>query len=136
MSYVEKNLGRNETIVLKAKKHFLTIFSHPIAFFTTELALTNKSVIGKAGLANSKSLNSPLNKVQNVSVASTLFGKIFKYGTIEVSTAAGSMKFRGIKNAEKFKTAVLNQMDIYDEEKTKAQAQQMASAMASAIKNQ
>ncbi len=137
MSYVDKHLGRNETVVLKAKKHFLTFFSHPILFFTNEIALTNKSVIGKAGFIRTKALNAPLNKIQNVSVSSGFFGKIFKYGTIKVETAGSEDKiaFYGIKKAEEFKTAVFNQMDIFEEEKTKAQAAQMAQAMASAIKN-
>ena len=134
-NYVDKNLGKNESVVLKAKLHPLTAIFHPFIYFSTELALTNKSVIGKTGMIKSKSLNAPLNKIQNVSVSSGFLGKIFKWGKIAVTTAGGEVKFACIKNAEQFKTAIFNQMDIFEEEKTKAQAAQMAAAMSSAIKH-
>lgn len=82
-NYAETNLTNNEKIILKAKKSFIAIFPHFIRFLTTELALTNKKVIGKVGLIRTHSVASALNKIQNISISSGLFGKIFSYGTIK-----------------------------------------------------
>lgn len=61
-NYAETNLTNNEKIILKAKKSFIAIFPHFIRFLTTELALTNKKVIGKVGLIRTHSVASALNK--------------------------------------------------------------------------
>lgn len=103
-NYAETNLTNNEKIILKAKKSFIAIFPHFIRFLTTELALTNKKVIGKVGLIRTHSVASALNKIQNISISSGLFGKIFSYGTIKIETAgAEPVSFYGIKKPESFK---------------------------------
>lgn len=133
-NYAETNLTNNEKIILKAKKSFIAIFPHFIRFLTTELALTNKKVIGKVGLIRTHSVASALNKIQNISISSGLFGKIFSYGTIKIETAgAEPVYFYGIKNPESFKKAVFAQMDRFDQERIREQAVQMASAMSQAM---
>lgn len=127
-------MTNNEKIILKAKKSFIAIFPHFIRFLTTELALTNKKVIGKVGLIRTHSVASALNKIQNISISSGLFGKIFSYGTIKIETAgAKPVYFYGIKKPESFKKAVFAQMDIFDQERIREQAVQMASAMSQAM---
>lgn len=153
--YVENNLNRNEEIVKKAELNPLRLVAAwvfgilfcwllfiplikaikaTIKFCNTELAITNKRIVGKVGFANSKSLDAPLNKIQNASASSTLGGKIFNYGTVSIQTASGSFTFEGIKNADGFKSLVMAQIDQYEEDRVKQQAQEMASAMASAMK--
>lgn len=153
--YVEQNLNRNEEIVKKAELNMLSLVMAwvlgilffwllfiplikaiiaTVKFCNTELAVTNKRVIGKVGVLDSKALDAPLNKIQNASVSSTLGGKIFNYGTISIQTAAGAFTFTGIKNADAFKGVVMAQIEQYEEDRVKAQAQEMASAMAAAIK--
>lgn len=108
-NYAETNLTNNEKIILKAKKSFIAIFPHFIRFLTTELALTNKKVIGKVGLIRTHSVASALNKIQNISISSGLFGKIFSYGTIKIETAgAEPVYFYGIKKPESFKKQYLH----------------------------
>ncbi len=136
--YVEKQLTNKEKVILKARISYVTIFTSIFCFrffrnlidiATTELAFTNKNVIGKTGFIRSGSLSSPLNKIQNINVSSGLGGKIFKYGTIKIQTAGGQVVFHSIKDAEGFKQKLLAQMDIYEDERI----QQQASAMAGAI---
>ena len=155
MGYVSDNLNKNEEIIKEAKLSiarlilsilggvlFFWVLLIPlfkaikavIRYFTTELAFTNKRVIGKAGSVDSGSLDAPLNKIQNVSVSSGLWGKILHYGTIEISTAGGKIRFEGIQDAESFKRALMNQVEVYEEDRVKAQAEEMAAAMASAMK--
>lgn len=153
--YVENNLGKNEVIVKKADRNALFLFGAwlkgivfcwllliptikaiiaTIRFTHVELAVTNKRVVGKVGVLNTQSLDSPLNKVQNASVKQPLFGKIFNYGTVIINTAAGEYNFGAIKNAEAFKGLLMAQIDQFEEDRLKQQADQMAQAMASAIK--
>ena len=152
--YVEKNLGKNEAIVKKADLNGLFLVATwikgillcwllliptvkaiiaTVRFKNIELAITTKRIIGKIGVANTKALDAPLNKIQNVSVAQPFFGKIFNYGTIQINTAAGEYQFGAIKNADAFKRMIMSQIDQFEEDRLKQQADQMAQAMAGAI---
>ena len=153
-TYVETNLGKNETIVKKAELNpivlvvtwigailFCWLLLIPVfkaivttlRYFNTELAITNKRVVGKVGVLNTMALDAPLNKIQNVSVSSNVFGKIFNYGTVVVNTASGQFTYVAIKNIDQFKGALMAQIDQAEEDKIKEQAQQMANAMSSAM---
>ncbi len=140
--YVENHLSSNEKIIYKGRISYITIITsifrlrlirNLIDIFTTELAITNKKVIGKRGFINSASMDSALDKVQNVAVKSGLFGKIFNYGDITITTAAGSYHFFNIAKAETFKQRLNAQIEQYSEDKVKSQAAEMAKAMAGAL---
>lgn len=152
--YVEQNLNRGETIVKKADLNplmlvFTWVFGilfcwllliplvkaiiATVKYCNIELAVTNKRVVGKVGVFSTRTLDAPLNKVQNAATKGTLGGKIFNYATITINTAAGEFDFVGIKNADAFKGILMNQIEAYEEQRLKDQAQQMATAMASAI---
>lgn len=106
--------------------------SRTISFFTTELAVTNKKLIGKMGLINTRSMDAPLNKIQNVSVSSGLLGKISGCGDIKISTASGIFSYRNVKRADDFKAVVMAQIDLYEEQEAQKRAQEMARAMVAA----
>lgn len=148
--YVNEHLNRNEEIVNTAvlSKAFIIwpviygFFGAPllfiptiiaivriIRFLCTELAITDKRIIGKVGIINTKSLDAPLNKIQNVSAESGLIGKILNFGTIKIMTASGTFNYPGVKEADVFKNRVLDQIDQYENDKIKAQAAEMAKAM-------
>ena len=152
--FVENNLNKNEEIVLKAKLNpiflvgkwivgilfcwlllipFFKAIGATITYCNTELAITNKRVIGKVGFADSKSLDAPLNKIQSSSSGSTLFGKIFNYGWVKIDTAAGKFTWSGVKSADAFKRTLMGQIEQYEEDRVKEQAMQMAEAMKGAI---
>lgn len=154
MSYVEKNLSKNEVIVKMADRNALFLIgtwikgillcwllfiplikaiAATIRFLKVELAITNKRVVGKVGVFNTKTLDAPLNKIQNVAENQKFFGKIFNYSTITISTAAGTFEFDCIKSGAKFKNMILAQVDQYEEDRIKQQANEMAQAMANAI---
>lgn len=145
--HIENNLSKGETVIRKAKIHgvtlvphvlamfifigFITIWGALIRMFTTDLGFTNKKIIGKTGLIKTQSLNSPLNKINDVGVSSGLFGKIFGYGNIVISTSSGRYVFKGVAKPNDFKNALHAQIDTFDEERIKKQAQEMAAAMKS-----
>lgn len=144
--YVENSLQKNETVVKKAKITLLYVFLHItnifiiplivriIKFSNIELAVTTKRVIGKMGVIRTQSLDSPINKVQNTEITQGLGGKIFNYGTVAITTAAGAYNFTGVKSPNEFKSAVMAQIEAYEEERMRLQSEQMAKAMAQAMK--
>ncbi len=152
--YVENNLGKNEVIVKKADRNGLFLLATwlkgillcwllliptikaiiaTVQFNHVELAITNKRIVGKYGVVNTKALDASLNKVQNVSVTQTFFGKIFNYSTVKINTAAGEFEFGAIKNADAFKGMIMAQIDQFEEDRLAQQANQMAQAMAGAL---
>ncbi len=152
--YVESHLNRNETVVKAAKRTRLFLVGtwikgvllcwllliptvkaiiNTLAYKKSELAITNRRVIGKIGLINTQTLDAPLNKVQNTSTESGFWGKVFHYGTVSINTAAGVIHFTGIKQPEEFKTTLMNQIEEYEQSRIQEQAAQMATAMSAAI---
>lgn len=160
MSFVEKNLRKNESIKMKAENStihvvvrsvvavtvfmlcadndlillglILAIFllAKPvITILTTELAVTNTRVVGKVGLFFTKTMDSPLNKIQNCSVEQDILGKIFGYSKIRISSASGDFLFQDINKGEKFKQQLMEAIELYDEERIKKQAKTIAAAM-------
>ena len=152
--YVENNLGKNETVVKKAELNWLFLVTTwlkgilfcwlllipfikavitTVKFFNIELAITNKRVVGKIGVFNTEALDAPLNKIQSVKVTQNFWGKIFNHGKIHISTAAGEYLFFGVKNADAFKRMLMAQVDQYEEDRVKQQAEEMAKSMASVL---
>lgn len=150
MSYVDKNLGKNEVVIKKAKKNGLYLLGawikgillcwllfiptvkaiiRTIQYFNCELAVTNKRIVGKVGVFNTKTLDSPLNKIQNVATNQTFLDKIFNCTDILITTAACDYCFSGIKANINFKNTIMQQIDTYEEERIKQQATEMAKAI-------
>jgi len=144
-SYVQQNLGKDENLILLAKPHWATLIPHIILMFigigfltmpfaiirmiTTVVAFSNKKIMCKTGLINTKKMDSPLNQINNVVVTSGLFGKIFGYGDIAITTAAGVHAFNGIKSPEEFRQAVNEQIHQFENDRIKKQAEEMAKTM-------
>lgn len=146
MSILSDNLKKDETMVGEAKVHWailiipalltfvyfiglIWLIPRIIRMLTTELSLSNKRLVGKYGLINTKAMDSPLNKINSVSVESGLFGKIFGYGTVTVNTASTTYVFKFVKGAANFKNMISNEMDNYEEFRIHQQAKSMAAAM-------
>ena len=60
-------------------------------------------------------------------------GKIFNYSLITVATASGSYKFDAIKNGNAFKNMITAQIDRYEEDRIKQQANETAKSMAGVL---
>lgn len=94
-----------------------------------ELAITNKKVYGKIGFIKTVEMNSPIHQIQNVRVSNGLLGKIFKYGTINITTTTGVYYFKCVKNPNDFKNAVMAQIAQSEESKMDLHAQKTADAI-------
>jgi uncharacterized membrane protein YdbT with pleckstrin-like domain len=149
--YCENNLQKNEQIVKKAKISKVAILSNIISmiFIITiprcliniiricciDFGLTNKRVIGKAGIISGATVDLPVNKIQSATVVKGFWGGIFGYGTVKITTAGGEpIMLSYIAQANNFKNAIMAQIEQYEEDKAKAQAAEMAAAMAAAMK--
>ena len=146
--YVERHLYENELIVEKAHRDpwklpgawfFGILFCwlifpligaivKTIKYNCTELVLTNKRVIRKEGVFNTRSIDVPLDKVYNVFVNTTFWGKVFNTNMIYIKTEDGVIVDR-IANADAFKSDILGQMDYFHESRLAMQANWTAHAM-------
>ncbi|GEM_PF-2251764 len=104
-------------------------FRDLLRYASNKIVLYEGHIEGKTGLIKTKKLNSPLDKVQSVSVSSGLFGKIFGYGTISITTAGSIVAFDGIKGANKLNVLINEQIEKAAEAKMAKQARLMAEAM-------
>ena len=72
--------------------------------------VTNRRVIQTAGVFSKDVVDSSLEKVNDVKMSQSFWGRLFDYGDIEILTASevGANIFRSIGEPIKFKTAMLN----------------------------
>jgi uncharacterized membrane protein YdbT with pleckstrin-like domain len=72
--------------------------------------VTNRRVIQISGVFNKEVVDSSLEKVTDVKLSQSFFGRMFGYGDIEILTASelGVNLFHEIHNPIEFKTAMLN----------------------------
>ena len=61
-----------------------------IIWTATEIAVTNKRVIGKVGLIRRNSLEIVHSKVESLGVDQSILGRIFNYGTVIISGTGGN----------------------------------------------
>lgn len=80
-----------------------------IRLATTEVAVTDRRIIGKVGWIATRSLDLRLAKLEGVSVSRGLLGAIFNYGSIKV-VGSGSTRavFPGMSNPEALRRAFVD----------------------------
>lgn len=110
----------------------LLIIGRPlIMLLTTDFILTSKRLIGRSGLISTKSLDSPINKLNLVKVDIGLLGKMFDYGNVVVATSSGSYVFHNIIHPEYIRQSIMGQIEKSEDERIKKQAEETARAMRS-----
>ncbi len=100
-----------------------------IDLFCTDVAATNKRVIGKTGIVATKTVDIAIGKVDTVQT--TFFGRIFKYYTLKITGGgnAEGVSFDGVVNANEIRNEINNAIERHAEDQRKAQAAEIASAM-------
>ena len=80
-----------------------------------EYALTTHRVIRQVGLFAKSSMDSRLDKINNVEHRQTLWGRLLSYGDVEIDTASevGTVVFPGISHPLDFKRAILTAVEDY-----------------------
>ena len=151
--YVEKNLYETELIVDEARRDkwgligtwivgilffwlllipLIIAIKETVAFTRTELVLTNKRIVRKSGVFHTKAFDAPLNKILNVYVETTFWGRVFNTNKIRITTALGVIVDR-IENADDFKSTILGQIDQFEEARLARQAAWTAQAFAKQV---
>ena len=115
---------------------FLLIFV-PLAIMTRDILawtnrqyiVTNRRVIQISGIFNKDVFDSSLEKVNDVKMTQSFFGRLFDYGDVEILTASetGDNLFKRIGDPVKFKTAMLNAKEKLGYEGTGSHAQRAES---------
>jgi hypothetical protein len=109
MSYVKDKLEPGERIEFKATVSkiaylnamvVLAVMMHPFSFIRlarTELALTNRRIIGVAGSIGRSSIALPFKEIESVTVRSGLLGWMLDFGNVTVTAKDGTRAtFKGI----------------------------------------
>jgi hypothetical protein len=81
-----------------------------LIWYNRQYVVTNRRVIQISGVFSKDVVDSSLEKVNDVKMNQTFFGRLFDYGDIEILTASevGANVFKRIGDPVKFKTAMLN----------------------------
>jgi len=81
-----------------------------LIWYNREYVVTNRRVIQISGVFSKDVVDSSLEKVNDVKMSQSFFGRLFDYGDIEILTASemGINLFKRIGDPIKFKTAMLN----------------------------
>jgi uncharacterized membrane protein YdbT with pleckstrin-like domain len=83
-----------------------------IIFATTELAVTNKRIIAKAGLIQRKTIEMFLAKVESIQVDQSILGRLLNYGSVIISgTGVHSAPFRSISDPLMFRKNFMSAAD-------------------------
>lgn len=112
----------------------LGIFYFLIRYFQWKVniwVVTNYRVIDEGGLLNHYAKESPLDKINNVSYDQTVWGRLFKYGHVEIQTAAqiGATDYYNVSHPKRLKDSITAAQSEYKNIQTGNQAALMATAM-------
>lgn len=78
----------------------------------TEMAVTNRRVIIKTGMASRRSLEIMLPKVESIGIDETVVGRMLGYGTVTIHGTGGTPEpFSRIAHPSEFRRAVQTQID-------------------------
>jgi uncharacterized membrane protein YhdT len=85
-------------------------------WFNRKYIITNLRVIQISGVVNKDVIDSSLEKVNDVKLTQSFFGRIFNFGHVEILTASemGTNLFKMIGNPVHFKTTMLNSKSRLD----------------------
>ena len=81
-----------------------------LLWYNRQYVVTNRRVIQTAGVFSKDVVDSSLEKVNDVKMSQSFWGRLLDYGDIEILTASevGANVFRSIGEPIRFKTAMLN----------------------------
>jgi uncharacterized membrane protein YdbT with pleckstrin-like domain len=104
---------------------FIGMLRDILIWSNRQYIVTNRRVMQVAGVLNKDVVDSSLEKVNDIKMSQSFFGRLFDYGDIQILTASelGIDLFERIANPIKFKTAILNAKEEigFDEDQIRVQ---------------
>jgi uncharacterized membrane protein YdbT with pleckstrin-like domain len=90
----------------------LIIFAYGLAKRNaTEMAVTNRRVLIKTGMASRRTLDLMISKVESIGVEETLLGRVFSYGSVVIHGTGGTPEsFVMIAHPQEFRRSVQEQI--------------------------
>jgi uncharacterized membrane protein YdbT with pleckstrin-like domain len=90
--------------------------------------VTNLRVIDENGILTHLSIESPLDKINNVSYSKSILGRLFGYGNVEVQTAAGhgATIYYNVEQPEVLKDAITTMQEDYKKSSIREQTNALA----------
>ena len=82
-----------------------------LSISAVELVVTEKKIVGKTGIINSRSTDAFLEKIDYFAIRESLGGRLFNYATIEIGTTSSKVCFPYIEYASYFKNTVMDCID-------------------------
>ena len=84
---------------------------HVLRWWAQDFVVTNRRVVQVQGVLNKRAADSSLEKINDAILRQSLFGRVFRYGDLEVLTASEAAidRFRMLTRAADFKREMLNQ---------------------------
>jgi len=88
----------------------ITLIRDVLIWWNRQYVITNRRVILVAGTFNKRVTDSSLEKVNDVKMVQSVFGRLFNFGDLEILTAseAGIDKLSWLADPIRFKTAMLD----------------------------
>lgn len=88
----------------------VTLLRDFLTWWNRQYVITNRRVIQVAGTFNKRVMDSSLEKVNDVKMVQSFFGRLFNFGDLEILTAseAGIDKLGWLADPIRFKTAMLD----------------------------
>jgi membrane protein YdbS with pleckstrin-like domain len=97
----------------------------------TELGVTDLRVVEQTGVFSDNTVETPLDRIQNVIYKQDVLEKIFGCGTVIIQSAArfGVEGINGVKDPRKVRDAILQQVELYRQKQVQEQAEAIAKSM-------
>jgi len=92
---------------------FVGVITTPIKvlkILTTKIEIDQDMVYGKKGILRKDIQNSPIRHIQSIRVDRTLFGRIFGYGDVTITTAGSGYIYKGMADPEKIRKIINSYM--------------------------
>lgn len=88
----------------------ISLLRDVLRWWNREYVITNRRVIQIAGTFNKRVMDSSLEKVNDIKMVQSFFGRLFNFGDLEILTAseAGIDKLSWLADPIRFKTAMLD----------------------------
>lgn len=102
---------------------------------STYLMLTDRRIYGEAGVLVTRTLDVPLDRVGGVYVEKNPLGKITGRGTVTITTSGSRFEFPCIPSANKFRDALMRQLELTRAAGERKQADALAAAIARAFRD-
>ena len=92
---------------------FLLMPGRCFGLLSTELALTDKRLIGRVGIFNKRILNLPHKQIETVVTQRGMLGMLFNYGTLIITASGGiRMRFHGIARPKELEQEIDSAIEI------------------------